>query len=421
MQTEPTATAIATQDPSADASLHALLVEALGELLSYRQSDPERQARIDALIEGIDLTDTVALMRFGEPAFTLARDSGQKIGRFVSQADALLPQDQREGIAALKDSMEQAVAASRPPGWLDRMLGNVDPDALPLADRLPLLYMQVNQLALRLGHDERKLRDVLPKVRRLMADQLHAFRELGLYVAALEEKTLRVHESGEMADVERRIASEQRLSERFRLESWHRSALRLTERAGKLMGMRHAVAAEMLVLHRSYQGLEEAHRGQREVLDRDVAGWQQSIVNLAQTERQRASAQRIDADRRAITQSMQGLLTDLQRASQGAPDAQRQERLAALGEKHEALQTAMEALAAREVRLIDSMGATQERAAELLMQRLDSADRALERSRTEAERGARDPLAHALALPAPSEAEERSLRRARLPAPRVPR
>lgn len=402
-------------------SLEALLTAALQEMLPYADSSPERRARIDALIDGIDLADTVALMRFGEPAFQLAGESGQRIARFVVHADSLMPQSAKESIEALTEQMELALKAARPPGWLARLLGLAEETGgLQLADRLPLLYMQVNQLALRLGHEERKLVDALPQVRNLFAGQLHAFGELGLYVAALQEKTRRVFEDGEAAEVERRLREDLRMTERMRLEAWQRSALRLADRAGTLMTMRHAVAADMLVLCKVYRGLSQAQEAQRATLDRDVAGWQQGIVTLAQIERQRQATQRIQQDRGSVAKTMETLLTDMRRTASGAPDEARDARLQELAAQGETLNDAMQLLSDRERKLMDAMAATRSRVAAQTMQRLDAAGQALESSLAEAARGAADPLVTALQAPAPSQIAQDAAKRAKLPAPRIP-
>jgi uncharacterized protein YaaN involved in tellurite resistance len=159
-----------------------------GDVIGYRQADPERRARIEQAIREIDLRDANSILFFGSKAqekLTIVSDTmlegvrNKDIGPAGSALGEMLSTLRGFNVADLDPNKERRL--------LDRLFGAGKPIAKVL-QRYEEVRLQIDRIGDRLDAHKSELLGDIVALDRLYAASLEYFHHLADYIAAGDEK-----------------------------------------------------------------------------------------------------------------------------------------------------------------------------------------------------------------------------------------
>lgn len=164
------------------------------DVVSYRNADPERRARIDRALAELDLRDTHSVLFFGSKAqeqLTIVSDNmleGVRNKDLGAAGSAL-----NEMLTTLRGFDVRALDPGRKRGLLDRVFRTGKPVAKFL-QRYEEVRRQIDSIGDRLDSHKTQLLGDIAALDRLYAANLQYFHQLADYIAAGDEKLRQLDE-----------------------------------------------------------------------------------------------------------------------------------------------------------------------------------------------------------------------------------
>ncbi|NNF17620.1 MAG: toxic anion resistance protein [Gammaproteobacteria bacterium] len=163
----------------------ANLPELKHEIVHYSTAAPEERARIEELMETINLADTNSIIFFG----TKAQE------QLTTVSDSMLEGVKNKDLGAAGDSLSEMVATLRgfdtdaleKPGFFARLFGRAKP-IVKFLQRYEGVRKQIDNISNDLDSHKTKLLTDITSLDRLYEANLQYFHDLELYIAAGEEK-----------------------------------------------------------------------------------------------------------------------------------------------------------------------------------------------------------------------------------------
>ena len=181
-------------DSIAPASVVADTASSAGDLVGYRQADPERRARIEQAMREIDLRDSNSILFFGSKAqekLTIVSDTmleGVR-NKDIGSAGAAL----NEMVSTLRGFDVADLDPDKQPRLFDRLFGAGKPIAKVL-QRYEEVRVQIDRIGDRLDSHKTELLGDIVALDRLYAANLEYFHQLADYIAAGDEKLRQLDE-----------------------------------------------------------------------------------------------------------------------------------------------------------------------------------------------------------------------------------
>ncbi len=175
------------------------LPELKNDVVRYSSAAPEERARIEELMQSINLADSNSIIFFG----TKAQE------QLVTVSDSMLEGVKNKDLGAAGDSLSEMVTALRgfdsdaleKPGFFARLFGRAKP-IVKFLQRYEGVRKQIDKISNELDNHKTRLLTDITSLDRLYEANLAYFHDLELYIAAGEEK-LRQLDTDVVPDLER--------------------------------------------------------------------------------------------------------------------------------------------------------------------------------------------------------------------------
>jgi uncharacterized protein YaaN involved in tellurite resistance len=171
------------------------LAEPQAEVVPYEAADEGTKPEIERRIAELDMGDTNSIVSFGSAAQAELQEISQAMLADVRNKDVGPAGDSlREIVSTIRGFSVDELDVGRQRSWWERLLGRAAP-AAKFAARFEEVQTQIDKITDNLlGHEHKLLKDI--KSLDILYDKtLNFYDELGLYIAAGEEKLRRLDEN----------------------------------------------------------------------------------------------------------------------------------------------------------------------------------------------------------------------------------
>ncbi|PZX17773.1 uncharacterized protein YaaN involved in tellurite resistance [Palleronia aestuarii] len=168
------------------------LPDPASDVVSYAAADPAKASEIERRLAEIDISDTNSIVRFGSAAQAELQRISQSMLADVRNKDVGPAGDSLRGmVATLRGFSAAELDVRRKRTFWEKMLGRAAPMA-KFIEHYRDVQSQIDRLTAALeGHEHQLLKDI-KSLDKLYEKTLAFYDELGLYIAAGEEKLRRV-------------------------------------------------------------------------------------------------------------------------------------------------------------------------------------------------------------------------------------
>jgi uncharacterized protein YaaN involved in tellurite resistance len=178
--------------PEVDQVSAVVLPEPKGELVRYEEADAPTSAEIEKRIAELDMKDSNSIVSFGSAAQSELQEISQAMLADVRNKDVGPAGDSlREIVSTIRGFSGAELELGRKRSWWEKLLGRAAPVA-KFAARYEEVQGQIDNITESLLEHEHKLLKDIKSLDLLYDKTLAFYDELGLYIAAGEEKLRRL-------------------------------------------------------------------------------------------------------------------------------------------------------------------------------------------------------------------------------------